>query len=79
MKVVNPNKPKTEGTLQLDLSSGKPKLVGTHTCTMVAANGKRIYATGKSEKEARKELIAKCQDQTLVSFCEASKKSCEKN
>lgn len=79
MKVVDPNKPKTQGTLQLDMSSGSPKLVGTHTCTMVAANGKRVYATGKSEKEARKEAIAKCQDKTTVSFCKVSKISCEKN
>ncbi len=79
MKVVDPSKPATKGTLQLDLSKGSPKLVATHTCTMVGANGKRVYATGKSEKEARKEAIAKCQDQTTVSFCKVSKISCEKN
>lgn len=79
LKVVDPNKPNTKGTLQVDYSGGSPKLVGTYTCTMVGANGKRVYATGKSEDEARKEAIAKCQDQTLVSFCKSSKISCEKN
>jgi hypothetical protein len=79
MKVVDPNKPNNKGTLQLDYSSGSPKLVETYTCTMVAANGKRVYATGKSEDEAHKEVIAKCQDQTVVSFCKVAKYSCEKN
>jgi hypothetical protein len=79
LKVVNPNKPNNKGTLQLDYSSGSPKLVETYTCTMVGANGKRVYATGKSESEARKEAIAKCQDQTVISFCKSSKISCEKN
>lgn len=79
LKVVDPNKPNNQGTLQVDYSSGSPKLVGTYTCTIVAANGKRLYAVGKSEKEAREEVIAQCQDQTLVSFCKKSKTSCEKN
>ena len=79
LKVVDPNKPNNKGTLQVDYSDGGIKLVGTHTCTMVGANGKRIYATSKSEEEARKEAIAKCQDQTVVSFCNVSKMSCEKN
>lgn len=77
--VVDPNKPNNKGTLQVDYSSGTPKLVGTYTCTMVGANGKRVYATGKSEDEARQEAIAKCQDQTVISFCKSSKISCEKN
>ncbi|WP_291516304.1 hypothetical protein [Bdellovibrio sp. ArHS] len=79
MKVVDPNKPDNKGQLQVDYSGGTPKLVETYTCTMVGANGKRVYATGKSEEEARKEAIAKCQDQTLLSFCKVSKMSCEKN
>ena len=79
LKVVDPNKPKTQGTLQLDYSGGSPKLVETYSCTMVGANGKRVYATGKSEDEARTEAIAKCQDQTAISFCKTSKISCEKN
>ncbi|MFZ4404949.1 MAG: hypothetical protein ACOYOK_12670 [Pseudobdellovibrionaceae bacterium] len=79
LKVIDPNKPNNKGTLQIDYSDGGPKLFGTYTCTMVGANGQRVYATGKSEEEARKEAIAKCQDQTAVSFCNVSKMSCEKN
>ncbi len=79
LKVVDPNKPNEKGTLQVDYSGATPKLVGTYSCTMVGANGKRVYATGKSENEARQAAIAKCQDQTLVSFCKSSRISCEKN
>jgi hypothetical protein len=79
MKVVNPNKPNNKGTLQLDYSGGSPKFVETYSCTMVASNGKRVYSTGKSEESARKEAIAKCQDQTAISFCNIAKISCEKN
>lgn len=79
IKVVDPNKPNEKGTLQLDYSSGTPKLVETYSCTMVASNGKRVTATGKTENEARQEAIARCQDQTVVSFCKAAKISCEKN
>lgn len=79
MKVVHPNKPDNKGTLQVDYSGGSPKLVSTYTCTMVGANGKRVYAIGKSEEEARQEAIARCQDQTVISFCKVSKMSCEKN
>lgn len=79
VKVIDPNKPDNKGTLQVDYSGGSPKLVSTYTCTMVGGNGKRVYAIGKSEKEARQEAIAKCQDQTLISFCKVAKMSCEKN
>ena len=79
LKVVDPNKPDNAGTLQVDYSAGGLKLVGTYTCTMVGANGKRIYATGKSEADARQEAIAQCQNETVVSFCKISKISCEKN
>lgn len=79
MTVVDPNKPDNKGMLQVDYSGGTPKLVGTYTCTMVGANGKRVYATGKSEEEARQEAIAKCRDQTVISFCGVARVSCEKN
>lgn len=79
VKVIDPNKTDNKGTLQVDYSGGSPKLVSTYTCTMVGANGKRVYAIGKSENEARQEAIAKCQDQTLISFCKVAKMSCEKN
>ena len=77
LKVIHPDQPNEKGTLALDYKTGK--LVGTYTCTMVGANGNRVFATGKSEDEARKEVISKCQSQTLISFCEVSKMSCEKN
>ncbi len=77
--VVDPNKPNNKGTMQLDYSDGSLKLVGTYTCSIVGANGRRVYATGKNEEEARKEAIAKCQSQTVISFCNNSKMSCEKN
>ena len=79
LKVVDPNKPNNKGTMQLDYSDGSLKLVGTYTCSVVGANGRRVYATGKTEEEARKEAIAKCQSQTVISFCNDSKMSCEKN
>lgn len=79
MKVIDPNAPKTEGMMQVDYSDGSLKLVATHTCTMVAANGQRVYGSGKSEDEAQKETISKCQSQSVVSFCNISKISCKKN
>ena len=79
LKVTDPSKPDTKGTLQVDASSGELKLVGTYTCTMMASNGKRVSATGASEEEARQEVISKCQSQTTVSFCTVSKIQCGKN
>jgi len=77
LKVIHPDRPSEKGTLAYDHQTRK--LVETHTCTMVGANGKRVFATGKTEDDARKEATAKCQDQTVVSFCKNSKMSCEKN
>lgn len=81
MKVVYPNDDiqKNKGTLALDLSSGTPKLVETFTCTIVASNGKRVSAIGKSEAAARNETLAKCRDQTIVSFCLEKNLKCERN
>lgn len=79
MKVVDSNQQENKGTLQLDYSGGSPKLVATYSCTMVAANGRRVLATAKSEAEARQEVIAKCQSQTVVSLCKSAKISCAKN
>ena len=80
MKVVNPNdQNKNAGTLALDLSNGKPQLVGTITCSIVASNGNRVSAIGKTEDQARKEALAKCRDQTVVSFCEPANLKCDKN
>lgn len=77
LKVIHPDRPDEKGTLMYDPKTGK--LVGTYTCTMVGANGNRVYAIGKTEDEARQEALLKCQDQTLISFCKSSKMSCEKN
>lgn len=81
MKVINPNDPATQnaGTKALDLSSGTPKIVSTFTCSIVASNGTRVSAIGKSEAEARKEALAKCRDQTLVSFCLEKNLKCAAN
>lgn len=76
LKVVkqNPN----EGTMAVDYSGGTPKLVGTYTCTLNAMTGK-FSAIGKSEAEARDEVLARCRDKTLISICEAKDTKCVKN
>ena len=75
IKVVNPNdKNQNEGTKMLDLSGGEIKVVDTYSCTIVS-QGKKSTAIGKTEEEARKEAIAKCQDRTVISFC----KKCKSN
>ncbi|MGZ3727061.1 MAG: hypothetical protein ACXWQQ_14785 [Pseudobdellovibrio sp.] len=80
LKVIDPNKSNTTGMKQVDISDGSLKLVDTYTCTMVGgANATRVYANGKTEEEARKEVIAKCQSMSVISFCTISKISCEKN
>ncbi len=79
IKVIDPTKQNTNGTVAIDYSTGTPKVVETFSCTIVGANGKRVYGTGKSESLARTEAVAKCRDQTAISFCEASKVSCQKN
>lgn len=80
VKVINPNdQNKDTGTLALDLTSGKPKFVETYTCKIVASNGKKVSAIGKTEAEAQKEALAKCRDQTAISFCESKNLKCYKN
>ena len=80
IKVINPNdQNKNAGTMALDLTNGKPRLVETYTCKIVASNGNRVSAIGKSEVEAQKEALAKCRDQTVISFCELKNVKCEKN
>lgn len=70
MKVVNPNDQNTEaGTMALE----------TYTCTIVASNGNRVKAVAKTESEAQKEALAKCRDQTVISFCEPKNLKCVKN
>ncbi len=78
LKVINPNEPNNKGTLALDMSSGSPKLVETYTCKLESM-GNRFSAVGKTEAEARTEVVAKCQDRTLISNCKADNAKCEKN
>ncbi len=78
LKVINPNEPNNKGTLALDVSSGSPKLVETYTCKLQWM-GNRFSAVGKTEAEARTEVVAKCQDRTLISNCKADNAKCEKN
>lgn len=79
IKVINPNdKNPNSGTLALDTSSGKMKLVATYTCEL-NSNGKKILGLGKTEADARKEVLSKCHDRTLISFCDPEKVTCVKN
>jgi hypothetical protein len=80
MKVVRPgDENKNAGTKALDLSSGSVKFVDTYTCQIVASNGRKVSAVGKTEEAARTEAIAKCRDQTLVSICDSKNLKCVKN
>ena len=78
LKVINPNEPNNKGTLALDVSEGSPKLVATYTCNLESM-GNRFSAVGKSEAEARQEVVAKCKDRTLISNCKLDKAKCSKN
>lgn len=79
MKVINPNdQNKNEGTLALDVSGGKVALVATYTCKLESM-GNRFSALGKTEEDARAEVLAKCQGRTLLSFCKAENITCVKN
>lgn len=78
LKVIDPREPDNTGTLALDVSEGQPRLVATYTCKMKSM-GNRFSAIGKTEEEARKEVLARCQDKTLLSFCEKEKIECFKN
>lgn len=79
MKVINPNdENKDKGTKMLDLSSGSPKIISTYSCK-IESMGHRVTALGKTEKEARTEVMAKCHDRTLLSFCKEDKITCTEN
>jgi|GEM_PF-4779761 len=81
MKVIHPNDPNTRnaGTMALDLSSGVPRIVSTFSCSIVAMNGTRVSAVGKSEAEARNEALAQCRSQTVVSMCLEKNLKCAAN
>lgn len=79
MKVVRPgDQNENQGTLAVDLSGGQLKLVGTYTCRL-ESQGAKLSAVGKSEPEARKEVLARCHDRTLISFCKEENIRCQKN
>lgn len=79
IKVINPNdQNKNTGTLALDTKEGQLKLVATYTCKLESM-GKRFSSLGKTEDEARSEVVAKCKDATLLSFCKPEKVTCLKN
>lgn len=78
LKVIHPEDEKNAGTLALDVSEGQFKLVATYTCKLESM-GNRFSSVGKSEEEARIDVVAKCQSRTLLSFCKPDKVTCAKN
>jgi hypothetical protein len=78
LKVVDPDDQKNKGALAVDASGGSLKLVPTYTCK-VQSMAKRFSATGKSEDDAKKEVLAKCRDASIVSFCKSENIKCFKN
>lgn len=77
VKVIHPNdRNKNAGTMALDKDG---KLVNTFTCSIVASNGKRVSAIGKTEDETRTEALAKCRDKTIISTCLPKNVKCVKN
>ena len=79
LKVINPNDQNpNKGTLALDVSGGMPSLVATYTCKL-DSQGSHFYGLGKTEEEARNDVLGKCQGRTLLSFCDSQKIKCEKN
>lgn len=82
MKIVQPDeKNKNEGAKMVDWSSGNPKIVSTYSCSIVAVtnDNKKVTAIGKTEAEARKEVLAKCRDEILLSFCLEKNVKCIQN
>lgn len=80
VKVINPNDDfeKNKNTKMLDISGGSLKVVSTYTCKLNSM-GNKISVIGKTEDEARKEVIAKCQDRTLISVCKPEEVKCSAN
>lgn len=80
LKVVRPDDPveQNKGTLALDVSGGSMKLVETYTCTLKSM-GANFSAVGKTEESARNEVVAKCKDRTVISFCKPENATCSKN
>jgi hypothetical protein len=79
LKVVKPEQNKDAGTLMIDWSGSKPQVVGTHGCSLKTIEGKTVSALGKTEEEARREVLARCRDKSLFSVCNEKKVTCTKN
>ena len=78
MKVINPNEPNNKGTLAVDATGGSLRLVSTHTCNLKSM-GKSFSAVGKTQAEARSEVINLCKDRTLISSCKPESVECSQN
>lgn len=79
MKVNYPqDKDQDSNTKVLSLSEGKLQIIDPYVCRL-KSQGKHFSALGKTENEARQEVLAKCKDRTLISFCKPDKISCSKN
>ena len=80
VKVINPQdeSQRDVGTKMVDWSSGSPKIVETYSCRLKSM-GNKISALGKTEELARKEVLARCHDRTLISFCKSEDIVCSKN
>jgi len=79
LKVINPNnKNPNEGTLALDVDNVGVKVVSTYSCK-VESMGNRFWGMGKTEEDARNEVMAKCRDKTMISFCKVENVTCVKN
>jgi hypothetical protein len=75
MKVVKPGEEKND-TKMVDWSSGK--IISPYNCKLESM-GNKFSALGKTEEDARKEVIAKCRDKAVVSFCKAENVTCAQN
>jgi hypothetical protein len=80
MKVIHPNdRNPNAGTMALDVTDGQIKFVSTYTCTLLGVSGKRHSAVGKTEAATRDEVLAKCRNDALLSFCKPENAVCQKN
>lgn len=79
LKVVQPtHEPEQLETKILDMSTGTPRLVSAHKCWL-SSMGDQFSALAKTEEEARKEVLAKCRDHSVISNCDSSVIICNKN
>ncbi len=78
MKVVNPNEQKEQETKMVDWSGGTPKIISPYNCKLESM-GNKFSALGKTEEEAKTEVLARCRDKTVISFCKAENIACSKN